>query len=153
MYGAIIVSDVPRDTTRDHVIVAGGGGLPIFYKQAPSFLLVNGKVSPQAIHMTVGDTNRIRIVSIHADWRLGFRFGTPEKAVNWKPLARDGADLPQTLRAQKAAVVIMGPGETADFTYVPTSPGDMQLEVWLEGGFERVVLPVKIDARVARPKH
>ncbi len=28
MYGAIIVSDAPRDTTRDHVIVAGGGGLP-----------------------------------------------------------------------------------------------------------------------------
>ena len=27
MYGAIIVSDAPRDTTRDHVIVAGGGGL------------------------------------------------------------------------------------------------------------------------------
>jgi FtsP/CotA-like multicopper oxidase with cupredoxin domain len=31
MYGAIIVSDAPRDTTRDHVIVAGGGGLPVFY--------------------------------------------------------------------------------------------------------------------------
>ena len=43
MYGAIIVSDAPRDTTRDHVIVAGGGGLPVFYKQAPTFLLVNGR--------------------------------------------------------------------------------------------------------------
>jgi hypothetical protein len=84
----------PRDTTRDHVIVAGGGGLPMFYKQAPNFLLVNGDASPKAIHMTVGDTNRIRIVSIHADEVLGFRFGTPEKAVNWKPLARAGADLP-----------------------------------------------------------
>jgi FtsP/CotA-like multicopper oxidase with cupredoxin domain len=47
MYGAIIVSDAPRDTTRDHVIVAGGGGLPMFYKEGPSFLLVNGKAIPR----------------------------------------------------------------------------------------------------------
>ena len=153
MYGAIIVSDTPRDTTRDHVIVAGGGGLPIFYKSAPSFLLVNGRASPRPIHMTVGDTNRIRIVSIHADWILGFRFGTAEKVVNWKPLARDGADLPSTLRTPKPALVTMGPGETADFTYVPTTPGRMEIEVWTEGGQQRVVLPVKIDARPARPKH
>jgi hypothetical protein len=38
-YGAIIVSDAPRDTTRDHLVVADGGGLPLFYKQRPSFLL------------------------------------------------------------------------------------------------------------------
>jgi hypothetical protein len=152
MYGAIIVSDAPRDTTRDHVIVAGGGGLPMFYKQAPNFLLVNGDASPKAIHMTVGDTNRIRIVSIHADEVLGFRFGTPEKAVSWKPLARDGADLPLGLRTATPAVARMGPGETADFTYVPTQPGRLSLEVWTQAG-QRVVLPVQIDARAARAKH
>ena len=37
MYGAIIVTDAPRDTTRDHLIVGGGGGLPMFYKQGPAF--------------------------------------------------------------------------------------------------------------------
>jgi len=40
----------------------------------------------------------------------------------------------------------MGPGETADFTYVPTAPGMMMLEVWIEGG-QRVVLPVEVRAR------
>ena len=101
MYGAIIVSDAPRDTTRDHVIVAGGGGLPVFYKQAPNFLLVNGSTIAAPIRMTVGDTNRLRIVSIHADEVLHFRFGTEAQVARWKPLARDGADLPVALRGTR----------------------------------------------------
>lgn len=146
MYGAIIVSDAPRDTTRDHLIVAGGGGLPVFYKQAPNFLLVNGSVAPEPIHMTVGETNRIRLVSIHADEILHFRFGTETQVARWKPLARDGADLPDALRAVKAALLNMGPGETADFTFVPTQPGSMMLEVWIARG-QRVVVPVEVGAR------
>ena len=148
MYGAIIVSDAPRDTTRDHLIVAGGGGLPVFYKQGPSFLLVNGSLAPAPIRMTVGDTNRVRIVSIHADEVLHFRLGTASQAVRWNPLARDGADLPAALRAAKPAVLSMGPGETADFTYVPSQPESMMLEVWIEGG-QRIALPVEVKARAA----
>ena len=151
MYGAIIVSDTPRDTTRDHLIVAGGGGLPVFYKQDPNFLLVNGRTSPTPIRMTVGETNRLRIVSIHADFVLHFRFGTDTTVARWKPLARDGADLPAALRASQAAVLEMGPGETADFTYAPTQPGTMKLEVWIAGG-QRLVLPVEVRAR-ERAKH
>ena len=146
MYGAIIVSDAPRDTTRDHVIVAGGGGLPVFHKEAPTFLLVNGSRFPRPITMTVGDTNRLRIVSIHADEVLRFRFGTEASAVRWRPLARDGADLPMALRAPTTALMRMGPGETADFTYVPTQPGRMSLEVWIEGQ-ARVEVPVTVKAR------
>jgi len=149
MYGAIIVSDAPRDTTRDHVVVAGGGGLPVFYKQRPSFVLVNGSVAPRPIRMTVGDTNRVRIVSIHADEVLSFRFGTEESAARWTPLARDGADLPRALRVARPALTTMGPGETADFTYVPTRPVRMMLEVWYPTG-PRIVLPVEVQARPAR---
>jgi FtsP/CotA-like multicopper oxidase with cupredoxin domain len=151
MYGAIIVSDAPRDTTRDHLVVAGGGGLPVFYKQAPNFLLVNGRRTARPIRMTVGDTNRVRIVSIHADEILHFRFGTETQVARWKPLARDGADLPAALRGATSALVAMGPGETADFTYVPTQPGSMALEVWIEGGV-RVVVPVNVQARSAAAK-
>lgn len=152
MYGAIIVSDTPRDTTRDHLIVAGGGGLPVFYKQSPNFLLVNGREFPRPIRMTVGDTNRVRLVSIHADMVLHFRFGTETQAALWKPLARDGADLPMALRAATPAVMTMGPGETADFTFVPTKPGEMVMEVWMDGG-QRIALPVQVRAREATGKH
>ena len=146
MYGAIIVSDAPRDTTRDHLVVAGGGGLPLFYKQRPSFLLVNGGVNPPLLRMTVGETNRVRIVSIHADEVLFFRFGTEAAATRWKPLARDGAELPLALRDARPALTSMGPGETADYTFVPTQPGRMMLEVWYPTG-PRIVLPVDVQAR------
>jgi FtsP/CotA-like multicopper oxidase with cupredoxin domain len=151
MYGAIIVSDGPRDLARDHLIVAGGGGLPIFYKQSPTFLLVNGRRVPRPIRMTVGDTNRVRIVSIHADEILHFRFGTEEQVVRWKPLARDGADLPIALRAPKLATMEMGPGETADFIYVPARVGTMSLEVWTGNG-QRVMLPVEVQPRATPTK-
>jgi FtsP/CotA-like multicopper oxidase with cupredoxin domain len=145
MYGAIIVTDTPRDTTRDHVIVAGGGGLPIFYKQGPATLLVNGSATPEPIHMTAGDTNRLRIVSIHADEVLTFRLGSQLAAAQWTPIARDGADLPPALRSIAPARIRMGPGETADFLYVPKEPGRMILEVWIGSPGARVTLPIDVQ--------
>jgi hypothetical protein len=147
MYGAIIVSDTPRDTTRDHVIVAGGGGLPVFYKQAPMPLLVNGRSSPRPIRMTVGDTNRVRIVSIHADFVLDFRLGNDSATARWTPIAKDGADLPPALKRPELARAKMGPGETADFLYVPTRVGRQELEVWMDGFGQRIAVPVIVVAR------
>jgi manganese oxidase len=150
MYGAIVVTDGPRDTTRDHVIVAGGGGVPMFHKLGPSFLLVNGSAFPRPIHMTVGDTNRLRIVSIHSDELLEFRLSNDSSVAHWTPLARDGADLPTTLRRPGLAKIEMGPGQTADFLYVPDRPGALTLEVWIGSTSigTRVALPIVVDARV-----
>lgn len=149
MYGAIIVSDAPRDTTRDHLVVAGGGGLPMFYKQTPTFLLVNGRINPKPLRMTAGERNRIRLVSIHADMILYFRFGTDTTVARWTPLARDGADLPPALRAPKSALASMGPGETADYYFTPPRAGRMMLEVWMDQG-PRIVLPVEVVAPVRK---
>jgi FtsP/CotA-like multicopper oxidase with cupredoxin domain len=146
MYGAIIVTDTPRDTLRDHVIVAGGGGLPVFSKQGPSTLLVNGRFAPRPIRMTAGDSHRLRIVSIHADEILHYRLGSDTAVVKWTALARDGADLPPALRKTGPALVEMGPGETADFTFVPSRPGKLQLEVWITRG-QRVVVPIEVTSR------
>ncbi|HVF41138.1 MAG TPA: multicopper oxidase domain-containing protein [Gemmatimonadaceae bacterium] len=147
MYGAIIVSDAPRDTTHDHVVVAGGGGLPVFDKAGPSFLLVNGRMRPRPLRMTMGESHRIRIVSIHADNILRFRLGDDSTVASWKPIARDGADLPSALQAARTATVEMGPGETADFTYVPTKSGSMTLEVWMWPTGARVALPIIVSPR------
>jgi FtsP/CotA-like multicopper oxidase with cupredoxin domain len=146
MYGALIVTDGPRDLAHDHVIVAGGGGLPLIFKQGPVLLYVNGSTAPPPLVLTVGESHRFRIVSIHSEATLTFRFGTELAATRWTPLAVDGADLPPALRVTAPALVTMGPGETADFTYVPTTPGRMQLEVWIPGG-QRVVQSVEVVAK------
>lgn len=105
----------------------------------------------KAIRMTVGVTNRIRIVSIHTDEVLHFRFGVAAQSARWRPLARDRADLPVALRGATPALVTMGPGETADFNYVPTQPGRMMLEVWIDRG-QRVAVPVVVQARSVSAK-
>ncbi|PYP79856.1 MAG: hypothetical protein DMD35_07015 [Gemmatimonadetes bacterium] len=149
MYGAIVVTDGPRDTTRDHVIVAGGGGVPMFHKFGPAFLLVNGSSFPREIHMTVGDTNRLRIVSIHSDEILDFRLSDDSTVAHWTPIARDGADLPPGLRRPTLARIDMGPGQTADFLYVPDRPGKMLLEVWIGSTSigARVAVPVVVEGK------
>jgi FtsP/CotA-like multicopper oxidase with cupredoxin domain len=149
MYGALIVTDSPRDTTVDHVIVAGGGGLPVFEKIGPSLLLVNGRRSPRPVRMTLGEPNRIRIVSIHADNILRFRLGDDAAASTWTPIARDGADLPSGLRTARTATVEMGPGETGDFNFTPTKAGRMMLEVWMWPTGQRVEVPVIVSPRAA----
>jgi hypothetical protein len=45
------------------------------------------------------------------------------------------------------ALTRLGPGETADFTYVPTKAGEMELEVWIDFGGHRVVVPVEVRER------
>ena len=149
MYGALIVSDAPRDTTRDHVVVAGGGGLPVFEKGPVDFLLVNGRMRPRPIHMTVGDTNRLRLVSIHADRILRFRLGDDSTVARWTPVAKDGANLPPALREARTASIEMGPGETTDFLYVPQRPGSMTLEVWMWPQGSRVEVPIVVRPRPA----
>ena len=131
MYGAIIVSDEPRDKTHDHAIVAGGGGLDVFEKDGPAFLLVNGRTNPRPITMTVGETQRLRIVSIHADRILRFRLGDDSTVAKWRQIARDGADLPAALQLVQPATTDMGPGETADFTFTPERVGEIRLDVWV----------------------
>jgi FtsP/CotA-like multicopper oxidase with cupredoxin domain len=147
MYGAIIVTDAPRDTIADHVIVAGGGGLPVFDKVGPSILLVNGRRTPRPVKLALGEPNRIRIVSIHADAILRFRLGDDSATVSWSPIARDGADLPSGLRGARNATVEMGPGETADFTFTPTRETHLKLEVWMWPTGQRVELPIVVAPR------
>ncbi len=147
MYGAIVITDAPRDTTVDHVVVAGGGGLPVFDKVGPTMLLVNGRRTPRSLKFTLGEPNRIRIVSIHADAILRFRLGDDAATASWTPIARDGADLPAGLTGARNAMVEMGPGETADFFYTPSKEGPLKLEVWMWPTGQRVELPIIVAPR------
>jgi hypothetical protein len=48
---------------------------------------------------------------------------------HWLSTANDGADLPPALRTERTASFRFGPGETYDFVWTPTSPGDAVLDV------------------------
>jgi hypothetical protein len=49
--------------------------------------------------------------------------------VNWRPVAKDGANLPPVQRRERPAWLLTGPGETADFEFTPATLGELRLEV------------------------
>jgi len=149
MYGSLIVADDPRlfDSGREKVILVGGGGPPPTPDgDAPGF--VNGTLEPEPLDLDVGTTYRFRLINIHPDWRVEFALGTDTTVAQWRPVAKDGADLPPAQTTPRAAYLITGPGETADFEYTPASVGDLRLQVRTRlSGWN---IPVEI--RVREPK-
>lgn len=129
MYGALLVTDGPRDLARDHLIVTGGGGPEVRRKYESPFALVNGSRNPRPLRLTVGETHRLRIVTIHPDWRVAYTLKTDSTVAQWRAIAKDGADLPTALATMRNAYVEMGPGETSDFEFTPTHVGEWRLEV------------------------
>ena len=69
----------------------------------------------------------------------------------WTPLARDGADLPIALQKPALAQIEMGPGQTADFLFVPQHAGIFAVEVWIAPTGQRVVQPIVVEQR--KPEH
>jgi len=129
LYGALLVLDKPRDLTRDHLIVAGGGGPEVEAHYESPYALVNGRKLPRALRLAVGETHRLRIVSLHPDWRIAFTLQNDSTVARWRAIATDGADLPVAAATERTAHVEMGPGQTADFEFTPTEPGTWRLEV------------------------
>jgi hypothetical protein len=54
----------------------------------------------------------------------------PEKKLQWRAIARDGADLPPEQALMQDALQSTLPGETSDFEYQPDEAGNLQLEVF-----------------------
>jgi hypothetical protein len=84
---------------------------------------VNGHVEPQPLALAAGRPNRLRLININADQRVLFELMRGDSVSSWRPVAKDGADLPARQSAVRRAALLTGPGETADFEIVP-QPGE-----------------------------
>jgi FtsP/CotA-like multicopper oxidase with cupredoxin domain len=125
LYGPLIVLPPGQtfDPESDRVLVlskAGPGVTPLW---------LNGSAAPDLGSFRVGRTYRVRIINIlpenpPVDLAL-LAAGTP---VTWRPLAKDGADLPSGQRAPRPAKVTIAIGETYDFEFRPETAGELTLE-------------------------
>jgi FtsP/CotA-like multicopper oxidase with cupredoxin domain len=146
MYGAIIVTDRPRDLAHDHLIVTGGGGPPVEAPSNSPFALVNGRRNPRPLRLTAGDVHRLRFVTLHPDWEVTYTLRNDSTVARWRAVAKDGADVPVALATRRPAFVVMGPGETADFEFQPPAPGEWRIDVSAVGGWH-ISLPVIVTPR------
>ena len=90
---------------------------------------INGRSAPPPRTLRVGVPYRFRIVNIHPADPATVSLRRDSVGLTWRPLAKDGADLPPRLVTPRAATLVMGVGETADYEVVFDRPGDAVLEV------------------------
>jgi hypothetical protein len=64
--------------------------------------------------------------------------------VRWRAAAKDGADLPPHQSTERPARVPLQPGEAADFTYTPASPGNLVLDVTTQTPGWSIRVPVRV---------
>lgn len=126
LYGAFLVMEEgeDRDPDRDRVYVLGSRGAQI---DAPP--AINGELRPAAERFEPGRTYRLRFIHISPDEFKQVRLLRDDQPVRWTPLAKDGADLPETRRVPAAAELGIGVGEAYDFLWTPEEPGVHVLEV------------------------
>lgn len=129
LYGALIVRDsgAVHDPDTDRIVLLGASG------PFPNVGVLNGERDPAPLEMQVGRTYRLRIIHIQPDWRAHFTLMNHRGLLEWRPVAKDGAELPAVQRVLVPARVLAGPGETADFEFTPKEPGEARLEITSHG--------------------
>lgn len=137
--GPLIVLDesTPYDSTSDHTILINQG-----LDQTGT---INGRVTPDTLRLAMGKAHRLRLAQIAPDWRVVVSLGDAAGTATWRAVAKDGADLPRRQATTRAARLVMGPGETADFMFQPRHPGPMTLRVATQLKGWRVEVPVVVE--------
>ena len=127
LYGGFVVLEPgqPWDPETDRVLMLSTGSDPDMLP------LLNGSRAPDPLALTAGVVYRLRLINITlfnagAEFRL-LHDGFP---VFWRALGKDGAALPARQRKMRLADrTPVSVGETMDFEFRPSEPGEYHLEV------------------------
>jgi FtsP/CotA-like multicopper oxidase with cupredoxin domain len=132
IYGPLIVLPPGEklDPARDFSFVFALGD----FGPAGELLLINGTPQPGPLRLTTGVKYRLRLINI-APSNVAMRASLLKSGVpvQWRALAKDGADLPPaaaTLRPAETGITV---GETYDFEFLAASPQELLLDVFLPG--------------------
>ncbi len=118
----VLEPGAPRDTVHDLPVLVSSPG---DFDAEVRTLLLNGMAAPPPLRLRAGERYRLRFIN------MSVRRSGPLVSVTrggalatWRPLAKDGAELPPALRAPEPARRMVGIGETLDVELVPGAPGD-----------------------------
>jgi manganese oxidase len=150
LVGSLIVRDATTPPANDHAFLVK---TPRSWNN--DVLDVNGQENPDTVAIPVGVPTRFRFISLTAfDPNTAViltsrrdsaaNLATDSLAVQWQPVAKDGADLPEARRALRQARQIVGMGETYDYVYTPTAPGNLRIE-FRAGPLLRARVPIRVQ--------
>ena len=126
LYGPFLVlpEGEPWNRERDRLFVLAARGAQ---RDPPP--VVNGRETHPPERFEVGARYRLRFIHISPDASKRVRLLRDAAPVTWRPLARDGADLPASAQVPQAGERDIGVGETFDVEWAPDEPGAYTLEV------------------------
>ncbi len=108
-------------------------------------VLLNGSLSPAPFELRAGVPYRLRLINITTN-RPGMRMELRKDSalVEWRALAKDGAELAAERRVLRPAREPISIGETVDVEVTPAGPGELRLEARGFAGALLGVIPVRI---------
>jgi manganese oxidase len=142
--GALLVVDRARyDATRELPVVISS---PSDSTQEEDAVLLNGSLTPVAPMLRRATAYRIRLINITTG-RPGARVELRRDStlLSWRPLAKDGADIPAPRRVLRPAEQGLSIGETMDVEWFPTAAGEYRLEVRTTSGRLLGTLPLRVQ--------
>jgi FtsP/CotA-like multicopper oxidase with cupredoxin domain len=110
---------------------------------------VNNSLQPPPMEWKVGEKHRFRVVNMMVAPPSGvtLRLLRDTTVMQWRTVAKDGMNLPETKSALRPAVLRATIGETHDVEVMPTEPGHYQLEVRLTAAPALRVRKIDIQVR------
>lgn len=147
IYGPLIVLEPGEkyDPSHDRTFVFSSG------KYAPFgyLMLINGVPEPERVELHSGERYRLRMINITDDLvDLRVRMMSNDKPVQWKIVAKDGADLPAAQLKFSAADMPITVGETYDVEYEAKDAGEASLQIWEVSYPTLVAAPLRFSAAV-----
>ncbi len=147
IYGPLIVLEPGEkyDTSHDRTFVFSSG------KYAPFgyLMLINGVPEPDRLELHSGERYRLRMINITDDLvDLRVRLTSNDKPVQWKIVAKDGADLPAAQVKFSAADMPITVGETYDVEYEAKQAGEASLQIWEVSYPTLVTVPLRFSVPV-----
>ena len=121
LYGALIVTEpgAARDPVTDRVLLFSDAGPTVnFFAPVPP-ALINGRPTTDTLMLKAGVTQRLRLINIRTDYVMTIALLDGENPVQWRVVAKDGADLPAAHAVPRPAVTMMAPGEIMDVEVTP----------------------------------
>ena len=96
LYGALLVVDsLDYDAAHERLIIIGPNG------PGTRSARINGRAAPDTIHLTAGQVYRLRLIHIVPDWNIRIALMRGDSVVQWRALAKDGAELPPHLQTTR----------------------------------------------------
>jgi manganese oxidase len=142
LYGPLIVLEQGRkyNPTTDRVFLVSRGGSDFIN----SPILINGASDLPVSQLSAGADYRFRFINIcPEELRLSISLGIAGKPVQWRAIAKDGADLPSQQATLREAKFNLGVGETYDFDFQPKAKATLTLEATGETQIRTATLAVQ----------